>query len=67
MFSTAWKIPDHRERGGLGQTSRNSQCHHTHEYPEDTKIRIDNIHLALSGFLQLKVIIANIERALLPH
>jgi len=39
----------------------------THEYPEDIQIRIDNIHLALSGYLQLKVIIANIERALLPH
>ena len=36
----------------------------THEYPEDIQTRIDNIHLALAGYLQLKQIIINIENAL---
>lgn len=38
----------------------------THEYPEDIQTRIDNIALALAGYPQLKVIIANIERAVGP-
>lgn len=36
----------------------------THEYPEEPQLRLDNIQLALAGYLQLKQIIANIEHAL---
>lgn len=36
----------------------------THEYPEDMEVRIGNIQLALSGYEQLKSIIANIEHAI---
>ncbi|MEY4194142.1 MAG: hypothetical protein RLZZ226_510 [Pseudomonadota bacterium] len=39
----------------------------THEYPDDTDIRIANIRLALEAYLELKAIIDNIERALLAH
>ena len=39
----------------------------THEYPDDTDIRIANIRLALEAYLELKAIIDNIERALLTH
>lgn len=38
-----------------------------HEYPEEVPTRIDNMRLALGGYLQIKQIIANIERALLAH
>jgi hypothetical protein len=36
----------------------------THEYPEETQTRIDNIQLALNGYIKLKKIIDNIEKAL---
>lgn len=36
----------------------------THEYPEETQTRVDNIQLALNGYLQLRQIISNIETAL---
>ena len=36
----------------------------THEYPEEIDIRIDNIRLALWGYLRIKEIITNIEQAL---
>jgi hypothetical protein len=35
-----------------------------HEYPEDTKLRIENIQLALQGYLQLKAIVAKLEQKL---
>lgn len=35
-----------------------------HEYPEDVQIRIDNIRLALSGYVEMKEIVKRIELAL---
>jgi hypothetical protein len=35
-----------------------------HEYPEDTKLRIENIQLALQGYLQLKAMVAKLEQKL---
>jgi uncharacterized protein with HEPN domain len=39
----------------------------THEYPEQIDVRIDNIKLALSGYLDMKEIIARIEQALMSE
>lgn len=33
----------------------------THEYPEDDERRLENIHLALRGYTELKAILANLE------
>jgi len=38
-----------------------------HEYPDDIETRIGTIYLAISGYRQLKEIIANLERALATH
>lgn len=34
----------------------------THEYPEDAELRIENIQLALRGYMQLKSIAAKLEQ-----
>ena len=39
----------------------------THEYPEDIDVRIDNIRLALAGYLQLKSIVARIQEIMLAQ
>lgn len=35
-----------------------------HEYPEDAQLRLDNLKLALRGYLQLKLIVTKLEKKL---